>query len=151
MTSNLELAKKAIEAEVALAKQGMAYYEAQVAALEQALSQLQRFGNPGAVAKAKRGPKGVEAAQETKPRRGRPPKGAHDLPFTGGDYWSNLVTAEPKAAKDILKSAVAGLGFEPAPEQVKKLQQRMIFALNALVKEKTIRDSGAGRDRRYFK
>jgi hypothetical protein len=172
MTSNLELARKAIEAEIGLAKQGLAYYQAQVTALETTLGQLRNFGNAAVVAtKGKREPKGEKAAPEAQARRGRPPKaakpvkvtkapkeakarsakGAHDLPFTGGDYWFDLVTSEPQTAKDILKASVAGLGFEPTPEQVKKLQQRMVFVLNSLVKTKKIQDSGVGRERRYFK
>jgi hypothetical protein len=35
--------------------------------------------------------------------------------------------------------------------QVKQLVGRMTFSLNTLVKQKRIQDSGAGRDRRFFK
>ena len=95
--------------------------------------------------------KGAEAAKVGK--RGRPRKAAtngNDLPFTGGDYWTNLVSDTPQSASEILASAIAKLGFEPDKIQRQKLQSRMIFALNALVKDKKIADSGKGRERRYF-
>jgi len=169
--SNLGSAKTAIEAELSHAKQGLAYYQAQVAALEGALAQLAVISGASDTTIAglvtENRPKTAKAAKATKGRRGRPPKadnvdavkskaakgkrGANELPFTGGDYWPNLVTSEPQSAADILRAAVAGLDFEPAPEQVKKLQQRMTFVLNALVKDKKIQDSGSGRARRFFK
>ena len=169
--SNLGSAKAAIEAELSHAKQGLAHYQAQVAALEGALSQLAVIAGASDTAitgsVTKKRPKAVKAAKAVKGRRGRPPKadkvetvkskatkrtrGTKELPFTGGDYWPNLVTSEPQSSADILRASVAGLGFEPAPEQVKKLQQRMTFVLNALVKDKKIQDSGSGRARRFFK
>ena len=170
--SNLESAKAAIEAELSQAKQGFAYYQSQVTALEDALAQLATISSGseatanGSIA-GKRSVKAVKTATTAKGRRGRPPKsgkgevakgkaakgptGKGGLPFTGGDYWPNLVTSEPQSGADILRASVAGLGFEPTPEQVKKLQQRMTFVLNALVKNKTIQDSGSGRERRFFK
>jgi len=50
-----------------------------------------------------------------------------------------------------LKSAIDKLGFTPTNTQIKKLTQRMTFALNALVKANKIQDSGAGRERVFFK
>ena len=83
------------------------------------------------------------------PKRERSSKSG--LPFTGGDYWINLITAQPQSASDILKSAIGKLDFAPTEDQLKKLAGRMTFALNALVREKTIEDSGSGRNRRFFK
>ncbi len=168
--SNLGSAKTAIEAELSQAKQGLAYYQSQVAALEGALAQLAVIaGGSDAAAESadQKRPRAVKAAKAVKAQRGRPAKankvktvksravksakGANELPFTGGDYWPNLVSADPQSGADILRASVAGLGFSPTPEQVKKLQQRMTFVLNALVKDKTIQDSGSGRARRFFK
>jgi hypothetical protein len=165
--SNLDTAKSAIQAELAQAKQGLAYYQSHVAALESALVQLGSLGvgtvlgRPGG-AKRGRKPGKISSATITKPakaargrpakaKKGRALKGPNDLPFTGGDYWPNLVTSEPQSASEILHAAVAGLGFAPSAEQVKKLAQRMTFVLNALVKSKALRDSGSGRNRRFFK
>ena len=177
--SNIHAAMSALEAELAQAKQGLSYYQSQVSALETALSQLGTLGLVGTGAKpagAKRGrkPGKVAAAKPlenltkaTKGKRGRPAKakpqdkaqgksrraakGPNDLPFTGGDYWPDLVKSEPQSASDILKASVAGLNFEPSKEQVKKLSQRMTFVLNSLVKSGAIKDSGSGRGRRFFK
>ena len=170
--SNLESAQAAIQAELSQAKQGLAYYQSHVAALEGALAQLAVIGNASGTTTAEstvgKRAKRVAAAEPVKGRRGRQPKtdkvvktkqtkggksakGANQLPFTGGEYWPNLVTSDPQSGADILRAAVAGLGFEPSPEQVKKLQQRMTFVLNALVRDKKIQDSGSGRARRFFK
>jgi hypothetical protein len=174
--SNIDAAISAIAAELAQAKQGLAYYQSQVSALETTLSQLGALGQVAIVAKpagAKRGRKPGKAKVEkvakaqvekiVKVKRGRPAKakvkaksssatkGPNDLPFTGGDYWPNLVTGEPKSGVDILKASVDGLGFTPTKEQVKKLSQRMTFVLNSLVKSGQIKDSGSGRGRRFFK
>ncbi|HEX7642074.1 MAG TPA: hypothetical protein VF472_07660 [Burkholderiaceae bacterium] len=162
--SNIDAAMAALAAELAQAKQGLAYYQSQVSALETALSQLGALGLGAAAAKpagAKRGRKPgkvkVEKAVKGKPGRpakvksGRAAKGPNELPFTGGDYWPNLVTSEPKSASDILKESIAGLSFQPSKEQIKKLSQRMTFVLNSLVKSGGIKDSGSGRGRRFFK
>ena len=169
--SNLGLAKAAIEAELSQAKQGLAYYQSHVSALEETLAQLAAISGESEAAingsAARNRSNAAEANTATKGRRGRPPKsgkvkpvkgkavkgtaGANALPFTGGDYWPNLVTNEPQSGVDILRASVAGLGFEPTPEQVKKLQQRMTSILNVLVMDKTIQDSGFGRARRFFK
>jgi len=168
--SNLDAAKAAIQAELSQAKQGLAYYQSHVAALESALVQLVNLTGGAATAKpagAKRGRKPGKAAaapatklakpakagrgRPAKAKEGRATKGPKDLPFTGGDYWPDLITSEPQSGADVLRAAIAGLGFEPSPEQVKKLTQRMTFVLNSLVKAKKIQDSGSGRGRRFFK
>ncbi len=168
--SNIDAAKAALQAELSQAKQGLAYYQSQVSALEAALSQLGALGLGVAAAKpagAKRGRKpgkaAVKAEKAEKPvksTRGRPAKakkggraakGPNDLPFTGGDYWPDLVSSQPQSASDILNASVAGLAFAPTKEQVKKLAQRMTFVLNSLVKSGKIKDSGSGRGRRFFK
>ena len=74
-----------------------------------------------------------------------------ELPSTGGDYWKNLVGAEPKSGQAILAEAVNGLGFTPTKAQVSKLLNRMTFALNSMVKAGAIQDSGSGRERRFFR
>ncbi len=163
--SNIDAAKAALQAELSQAKQGLAYYQSQVSALEATLSQLGALGSVGAAkpAGAKRGRKPgktVKAEKPVKAARGRPAKakkggraakGPNDLPFTGGDYWPDLVGSEPQSASDILNASVSGLAFEPTKEQVKKLAQRMTFVLNSLVKAGKIKDSGSGRGRRFFK
>lgn len=168
--SNLDKAKSAIEAELSQAKQGLAYYQSHVAALENTLAQLGSIAGGTVSAKpagAKRGRKPGQLAKPiklVKAGRGRPPKagkvvkaktgraakGPKDLPFTGGDYWPNLVTSNPQSASEILQASISGLSFTPTPEQVKKLTQRMTFVLNALVKSGRIKDSGSGRGRRFF-
>ena len=160
--SNLKTAIQAIQAEIAHAKSGMDYYVARVEALQQTLAELTqvdgRASAPAAAiekpqkkqakpAAGKRGRKGKRAAAKSDDQGGTP----GDLPFTGGDYWTNLVNDQPQHGSDILKAAISKLDFEPSPTQVKKLAQRMTFALNALVKANKIQDSGSGRARVFTK
>jgi hypothetical protein len=158
--SNLESAKAAIEAELFHAKEGLAFYSTRIEALEKTLSQLASVTGESAAPTAaiadvaKRGPK-VAAGKHVKPAKKKKDvkevADGNELPFTGGDYWSNLVTDQPRSASEILEAAIAGLGFKPTKTQIQKLSGRMTFAVNALVKTKKIQDSGSGRDRRFFK
>jgi hypothetical protein len=163
--SNLAAAKAAIQAELSHAKEGLAFYTARIGALEETLSQLASIGTgpsnvPAAAiaAPAQSAPK-VVAAKAAKPvKAGKKTRGAKaaavggkDLPFTGGDYWTNLLTEEPQSASDILNAAVSKLGFTPTKAQIQKLAGRQTFAINALVKAKKVKDSGSGRERRFFK
>jgi hypothetical protein len=93
--------------------------------------------------------KPTKAAKKSKGAKGA--IGGTGLPFTGGDFWPNLVTAEPQSASDILNAAIVSLGFTPTKAQIQKLAGRQTFAVNALVKAGTIQDSGKGRERRFFK
>jgi hypothetical protein len=96
---------------------------------------------------AKASPKIKTAA---KPKAAKKAKTDGGLPFTGGDYWFNLITSEPQTAPEILQKAVDALGFAPSKEQRTKLQNRQTFALATLVKTNRIKDSGTGRDHCYF-
>jgi hypothetical protein len=172
--SNLDSARSAIEAEIEHAKQGLSFYQARIESLERALQEVARIdgvashhASLASTAPKKRGPKPKNAVQASagdlvatvaskksgkqKLKKGTPSSGGKDLPFTGGDFWPNLITAEPKSAKEVLDAAIASLGFTPTKEQVQKLSGRMTFALNTLVKTNVIRDSGRGRERRFFK
>jgi len=86
-----------------------------------------------------------------KQKDARASNGGDQLPFTGGDYWINLITAQPQSGADILHAAIARLGFTPTRQQVQKLTNRVTFSLRALVEAGKIQDSGSGRKRRYFK
>lgn len=158
--SNLESAKAAIEAELSHAKEGLAFYHSRIDALDKTLTQLASVSassdappaTTGAVAKG--APK-VAAGKSVKPAKKKRgvTEGADgkELPFTGGDYWPNLVAPQPRSASQILSAAIDSLGFTPTKTQIQKLAGRMTFALNALVKTNKIQDSGSGRDRRFFK
>lgn len=152
--SNLRTAKLAIEAEIAHAKKGAAYYAERVNSLEQALARIASAEEvsiaPSAMGKEAKANRKTKAAG----RRGtKNPDTAQvaELPSTGGDYWKNLVTDQPKSGQAILADAVNQLGFAPTKTQVGKLRNRMTFALQALVKSGEIQDSGIGRERRFFK
>jgi hypothetical protein len=166
--SNLESAKKALEAELLLAKQGYAFYQSRIDALGKALDELEILDGGGAIkgttVKGKRGRKpgkpAAKAASKAIPKA--TPKttekkskgkagGANDLPFTGGEYWPDLVTSEPQSGADILHAAINKLGFTPTRQQVQKLTNRATFALHSLVKTGKIQDSGSGRERRFYK
>ncbi|HSY26548.1 MAG TPA: hypothetical protein VK832_03510, partial [Burkholderiaceae bacterium] len=172
--SNLESARVALEAELSQARQGYVYYQTRIESLQQALLQLGQLGGDAAstgkvVAKGKRGRKpgkavangslrtAAKATTKTASKKaakavgGRKAATDKDLPFTGGDYWPNLVTSDPQSGADILHAAIAQLGYTPTKKQVQKLTNRLTFALHALVKSGKIRDSGSGRERRFFK
>ena len=143
--SNIEAARKALQAELSHAKLGHAHYAAQVASLQQALAQISSLGVEVG--------NGLAADPSAKAKRGRPRKeqSAHELPSTRGDFWSKHVGQAPQFAPDILAAAIAGLGFEPTSAQRKVLSNRLGPALSALVKSGKVADSGKGRLRRYFK
>lgn len=74
------------------------------------------------------------------------------LPTTGAEFWLNLVNDEPRSAVDISNAAIATLGIKPDQKrEIQKLKQRVAPALANLVATQKIRDSGAGRARRFFK
>jgi hypothetical protein len=158
--SNLESAKAAIQAELSHAKKGLAFYHSRIESLEKMLTQLANVSGSSnapqeaSAPKARRGRKAA-VAKAVKPSRkkiaGRKSSGGSGLPFTGGDFWINLVLEQPRSASDILEAAISSLGFSPTEMQAKKLAGRMTFALNAMVKTKKIQDSGKGRERRFFR
>lgn len=145
--SNIDKARRAIEAEIKHAQKGLAFYQQRVDSLHAMLGSL-----GGGVTSVGGGRKtSPEAAQPAK--RGRPRKAAapQELPKTGGNFWAGLVSKQPQFGPDILAAAVAKLGFEPTAEQRKALGNRMAPALAALVKSGKVADSGKGRLHRYFK
>jgi hypothetical protein len=138
----------------------LAYYQSLIEALEKTLAQLDAVEAPLAAAMpqaaaVKRGAAPAKAPRAAKPApaktSGESKGGGRDLPFTGGDYWIYLLSDQPKTGVEILKAAVDSLGFSPNKMQVKKLSGRMIFALRTLLAAKKIKDSGSGRNRRYFR
>jgi len=182
MTPNLTSARKAIEAELLHAKQGMEFYSSRVEALEAALTQLESVDMDGAqddsesrrpagrsgTAGAKRGRKpraASEAATQGAPRAARKGKAAgarkkvagrngsaETLPTTGLDFWVRLVTEEPRTAVEIANAAAREIGLgEDQKDQIQKLKQRVAPALTALVSAGKVKDSGAGRERRFFR
>lgn len=157
---NLESAKVAIEAELALARRGLAHYRSRIEALSETLAQLACIDG-SAVTSRKPSASAVKRSQkmaQVKPAKAagkqkyeRTAKGGDELPFTGGSYWTDLITAQPQSGADILHAAIATLGFTPTKAQVQKLTNRLTFALHALVRSGKIQDSGSGRERRFFK
>ena len=71
---------------------------------------------------------------------------------TSGDFWLSLVSEEPRSAVDIANAAIETLGIQPDQKaEIQKLKQRVSPALAGLVSAHKINDSGAGRERRFFK
>lgn len=174
MASNLQSARQAIKAELSYAKQGAAYYEARVEALETALHQLDnvegdapassstaragtegRKANGGARLRRARAANGAVAQHAGEAKRGRKraaSKQVNDVPATGGDFWLRLVSEQPRSAVDIANAAIETLGIAPdQKDQIQKLKQRVSPALAGLVSAHKIKDSGAGRARRFYK
>lgn len=163
--SNLIVARKALEAEVAYVRSGLAYYSARLAALEQSLDVLNTLNEEHIIVEAEsttelsarklqssKAAKTIQGGTRSTPAgRAKPAKTHAALPFTGGDFWPGLLSDQPQSNAEILKAAIARIGFALTPGQRKQLVGRMTFALNTLVKQKKIQDSGAGRERRFFK
>lgn len=153
---SLASAKEALKAELEHVRQGAEYYQSLVSALEEALAKLEGFEpEDEEMVKPPRQQKRAETAPKKAAKRGRPGRPAKGttsdrLPPTGMDFWLKLISDEPKSAGDILNAAVSELGIDPNDEQLKKLSQRQTYALNTLVKENKIADSGARRTRRFF-
>lgn len=151
---SLASAKEALKAELAHVRQGAEYYQSLALALEEALAKLESVEFEEAEPTKPRQQKRA-AAKKAVVKRGRPGRpaksaGGNRLPSTGMDFWLKLISDEPKSASDILNAAVAELGIDPNRDQLKKLSQRQTYALNTLVKENKIADSGARRTRRFF-
>jgi hypothetical protein len=192
MTPNLTSARKAIQAELSHARQGMDFYSARVEALETALTQLESVegdetvqrengrrktgnGNERQSEPARRGRKARSAKNTESGSASRAAKtpaqagkrsarsarsarnesggaGEGTLPTTGTDFWLKLVTDEPRSAVEIANAAAQEIGIKPEQKvQIQKLKQRVAPALATLVASKKVRDTGVGRERRFFK
>jgi hypothetical protein len=163
MVSNLRSAQQAIKAELDHAKKGMAFYMSRVQALQGALEKLESVDGAGIPASETANAQADgNAAKATRIKRtpvSRPAvrpngmSGSTVLPKTGGDFWRNLVTAEKQSAVDVANAAARSLGLDPKTnrKQVLVLKQRATPALNGLVTSQKIKDSGNGRERRFFK
>jgi hypothetical protein len=152
--SNLKSAKHAIEAELEHAKQGVAFYQSRVEALEDALAKLNIVDTPSRdiIKPAVNG----QTKMSGKPGRGRKPRakaegGDDKLPSTGKDFWPDLISAQPQSASEIFDAALKTLGITPTKDQSKKLAQRQANALSILTKKGIVSSSGSGRSRRFFK
>lgn len=150
--SNLGPAKAAIKTELSHARQGVAYYQSMVTALEEALERLDRVGSEGGKAPSGK----ISTTVKVKGRPGRKPRSAGgekggELPSTAKNFWVDLVDTQPKSAVDVVNAAVEKLGFTPNKEQIKNLSQRATYALTTMVKSGEISDSGRGRARRFFR
>jgi hypothetical protein len=150
--SNLKSARQAIKAELDHARQGAMFYQSRVEALEEALSKIEsvetstdKTANGKSKATARRAKPGRKATHSQAAGNGS------KLPSTGKDFWPNLITAQPQSAKEILNAAIKELGISPSKDQLKKLSQRQTSALHNMIKTNAIADSGAGRDRRFFR
>lgn len=153
--SNLKSAIQAIKAELAHAKEGAAFYQSRITALEEALARIDSVETGVAQnkdsGKTKRAGKAIGGAKRGRKPRAQVEEGSAKLPSTGKDFWPNLITSEPRSAPEILNAAVKTLGISPTKEQMKKLSQRQTSALNNMVKTQLIQDSGSGRERRFFR
>jgi hypothetical protein len=156
--SNLQSAKSAIQAEIAHARQGLAFYQSRIETLEQTLDQLDTVSTPEDIAEQSEGRRRQPVTQTRAGRKpGRPARATRasskgsGLPQTGGEFWMQLISDQPQSAAELLKQAIAHLGSNLDKKDLQKLRQRVSPALQALLKSNRIKDTGAGRERRYFK
>jgi uncharacterized protein YukE len=153
--SNLQSARAAIQAELQHAMKGAAFYQSQVAALQEALEQLNSIAAAGdaqvrPTKKSARDAGKASAAEKAPAKRSAGRAGSSGLPSTAGDFWKNLIKETPQSAPEVLNAAIAALGVSPNKEDRRRLVQRMVAALNQLVTSGAIKDSGSGRARRYM-
>lgn len=162
--SNLVNAKKSIEAELVHARRGVAYYESRVRALERALEDIVRLADVASEQPAERKPnrktnatkdansstRKATASKKQAPKKRVARVRDSGLPTTGSDFWKELVTTEPASGTAILNAGIAKLGITPTKDQVKKLHARMLVTLSGLIAANAIKDTGKGRDRRFF-
>lgn len=149
--SNLKAAREAIESELQHVEEGIEFYQMRAEALRLALEQLSSA--EGAEPTSKPKARKTTGKKASGAKRGRKPKGAgtgNELPSTPSEYWMQFITEEPRSAVEIANAAIAALGFSPNQEQAKKMKQRAAPALTALLSSKQIKDTGAGRQRRFF-
>lgn len=150
--SNLQSAKEAVLTELEQARQGVDFYQSRIAELEQVLASLEAIdGGETAGPARKRAARSTQKAAKpaASTRRGAARKSASALPATSKEFWLNLVTGEPQTSRQILDAAVAALEINPSAADLKKLSQRQANALHMLVKDKSIADSGSGRQRTF--
>jgi hypothetical protein len=165
MSENLNAATAAIVAEIAHTKAGLAHYANRLSALEKTLAELKDLGHGMTSVASKQesgkvlpvkgvkrpGKEKLKAAKSKVAKASAAIDNGPELPPTGGDFWPSLVVEQPRSNAEIMDAAIARFGFIPTPAQVKQLANRQTFALNTLVNQKKIQDSGAGRSRRFFK
>lgn len=154
--SNLKSAELAIQAELDYARQGLAYYQSKVEALEDALAKVHSvqtvLSEEGNVPRAAKSRNSAAAAPKSQgKRRAQPAAEDEKLPSTGKDFWPSLLNDEPQSPAEILAAAVKALGITPSADQTKKLSQRQANALSVMAKNGDIGTVGDGRSRRYFR
>lgn len=158
--SNIQIARKSISAELEYSKQGLSYYQSRIEALEKMLNELETVAElpadvPEVKTVSRRGrPKATQTAAGRGASKtagaGAVARRSADLPSTGGSFWIDLLGQTGKTAPEILRAAMEKLGKPLSKDQRKKLSQRMVTALNGLVKSGKIADEGSRRERRYF-
>lgn len=102
------------------------------------------------VAKPAKTEKPAKSAKLPKAGKQRAKVEASKLPPTRGTFWTDLLSKEPMSKVDVLNSAFIKLAVEPNPQRKAQLENRATGALNALVKAQQIKDTGSGRERRFF-
>lgn len=162
--SNITTVKSALHAEIRHAKQGMAFYEMRIAAMEKMIEQLDQLDStPGAkqstTAMGKRAytrrTAGTASDADVKPvasGKGRKKTKAGrgvSLPQTSGAFWQSLLSATPLSNQELLSAAVAKLSIQPTPSDLKKLKQRLANAVTIMTKNGSMRSQGTGRARRF--
>src|SRR4051794_20066193 len=126
--SNLQSAKSAIEAEIMHMRQGVAFYQSRLETLEKTLDQLDSVSLPEDIVQIEESGKRPSSARTKaayKKGRGRRSvtiASGKELPTTGGEYWLDLVSGQPQSGAEILRQAIAKLGFHPSKLQVQKLR-----------------------------
>lgn len=143
--SNLSSAASALQSELAHARQGQAYYETRVAALEAALQALTDIDN--LTADAARPPRRTQKRAAKSPRQNL---STSPLPSTGNEFWLDLIGKEALTGAEIFQRAHAHLGGNLPAAERRALRQRMSATLASMSRDgKYLKSSGSGRSRTY--
>lgn len=158
--THISTAKSSLRAELAHVQSGLAYYQARVEALHEAIQKLDEIEEEDEIALEPEGKKSTgrrkASAKATskasvsarQPRQGR---NKSRLPATGGDFFPALLTEQKQSMAELLRAAVAQLPFKASAEERNQLRARLTSAMIGMLKAGKAHDEGKGRERVYFK
>ena len=161
--SNISTVTSALEAEIQHAKQGIAFYAARIAVIENIIVQLDDLradaSAPAITSTGKRGKaRGARlAADSDVARHVKPVKAAKNsksvrvlvLPKTGNAFWQSLLSNTPVSNRELLDAAIVSLQIRPTTNDLVKLKQRLANAITNMTKDGSMHSAGSGRERRF--
>lgn len=145
MNANLEDARKALQAELDYAQQGVKHWKGKVSEIKKLIKGLGHLNqgekSPTPAPRKAKVKTPIEASART---------AKADIPSTAGDFWLNQFEEKPLTTQQLLKKAAKALNVELEGECKKRLGSRLATAIQKLAKEGgKISIHGEGRLRSY--